>query len=532
MKKISKLFLESAYLYPLVFVMAPTLSLYAQNYEEVWLSSIFLPIFVSVLLLIASWLIFLLIFRNREKASIITSLWVIFFFSYNHLFRPFENFFINKKIYKISPVGPNGLLIIGIIAIATIINFTFFKDQKKLRTLTSFFNIAAIVILTINFFLIIPAEIKKTYDLIKLKNYKAKNRETYVIKNTNKQEYPDIYYFVFDRYANLDVLSEYFNKDNTKFINFLNEKNFYRAEKSRANYPETHFSLSSSLNMKYLNFLVSKELFDQRLPARSVIYSELLQDNGVVRFLKERGYKYVHVGSNWDGTKTNKLADKVYNRFANYNGVAYLVYEDTLANSFSEKYLDERFSSHKYFIETRASNLQFKTENIIKEASDRDPVFLFAHFILPHPPFIFDKNCNFSGFKLPSEETDEDYIEQVRCANKTIRILTEEIFKRAPRPFVIIIQSDEGPRIEGKESNYLIRSPIFNTIYLTPRSKDKGSFDYSKAGLYESISPVNTFRVIFNYYFGTDFKLLEDRSYTVKTKGKYSYFEDITDTLN
>jgi len=31
--------------------------------------------------------------------------------------------------------------------------------------------------------------------------------------------------------------------------------------------------------------------------------------------------------------------------------------------------------------------------------------------------------------------------------------------------------------------------------------------------LYDSISPVNTFRVIFNQYFGADLKLLEDRSY-------------------
>jgi hypothetical protein len=31
--------------------------------------------------------------------------------------------------------------------------------------------------------------------------------------------------------------------------------------------------------------------------------------------------------------------------------------------------------------------------------------------------------------------------------------------------------------------------------------------------LYPSISPANTFRVIFNYYFGADFELVDDRSY-------------------
>jgi hypothetical protein len=32
-------------------------------------------------------------------------------------------------------------------------------------------------------------------------------------------------------------------------------------------------------------------------------------------------------------------------------------------------------------------------------------------------------------------------------------------------------------------------------------------------GLYEDISPVNSFRLIFNVYFDTDIPLLEDQSY-------------------
>ena len=35
--------------------------------------------------------------------------------------------------------------------------------------------------------------------------------------------------------------------------------------------------------------------------------------------------------------------------------------------------------------------------------------------------------------------------------------------------------------------------------------------------LYESISPVNTFRVIFDNYFGTDLGLLEDKHYFMRS---------------
>jgi hypothetical protein len=47
--------------------------------------------------------------------------------------------------------------------------------------------------------------------------------------------------------------------------------------------------------------------------------------------------------------------------------------------------------------------------------------------------------------------------------------------------------------------------------------------------LYPSISPVNTFRMIFNYYLGADFDLLEDRNY-VWTGGRLEFI-DVTEVI-
>jgi hypothetical protein len=41
--------------------------------------------------------------------------------------------------------------------------------------------------------------------------------------------------------------------------------------------------------------------------------------------------------------------------------------------------------------------------------------------------------------------------------------------------------------------------------------------------LYETITPVNTFRVIFNYYFAGDFDLLEDASYFSTYDDPYNF---------
>ena len=55
-----------------------------------------------------------------------------------------------------------------------------------------------------------------------------------------------------------------------------------------------------------------------------------------------------------------------------------------------------------------------------------------------------------------------------------------------------------------EESKIDERMGILNAYYFPDQ-------DYSK--LYKGITPVNTFRIILNKYFGTDLDLLEDRSY-------------------
>ena len=57
---------------------------------------------------------------------------------------------------------------------------------------------------------------------------------------------------------------------------------------------------------------------------------------------------------------------------------------------------------------------------------------------------------------------------------------------------------------------------ILNAYYM-PEGKDKY--------LYPEITPVNTFRVIFNSYFGTEFDMLPDKNYFTKPHRPYRYYE-------
>lgn len=63
---------------------------------------------------------------------------------------------------------------------------------------------------------------------------------------------------------------------------------------------------------------------------------------------------------------------------------------------------------------------------------------------------------------------------------------------------------------------------IFNAYYLPNISEDL---------LYDSITPVNTFRFIFKHYFNANYDLLDDRIY-FDNIGKSLYkFTDITDEV-
>ena len=79
---------------------------------------------------------------------------------------------------------------------------------------------------------------------------------------------------------------------------------------------------------------------------------------------------------------------------------------------------------------------------------------------------------------------------------------------------IIILQADHGPRLlanwEKPDDTYWKECySILNAYHLPGNGADK---------LYNSITPVNTFRIIFNTYFGTSHKLLEDRSYFLRKK--------------
>ena len=152
------------------------------------------------------------------------------------------------------------------------------------------------------------------------------------------------------------------------------------------------------------------------------------------------------------------------------------------------------------------------------------PTFVFAHVLAPHWPYVFGANGESVDSKPDDEyeytELLEAYRNQVAFVNKRVLAVIEEILARSSEPPIIILQADHG--VYSRHYEYASRMAILNAYYFPDQ-------DYKT--LYEDITPVNTFRVIFDRYFGTDFEMLEDRSYFFEYLQSPYSFVDVTDKV-
>lgn len=183
--------------------------------------------------------------------------------------------------------------------------------------------------------------------------------------------------------------------------------------------------------------------------------------------------------------------------------------------------------------------------NQLKEINSEDSLkFVFAHLLVPHPPFVFGSQgeCLSLETVLKKPRT-ESYIEQVRFINREILAFIRNLLSSSQKCPIIIIQSDEGPwpeRLAGDEVSRLgadvnavnwadfsnselkEKMAILNALLLPSREK---------LDLDSGISPVNTFRIVLREYFDVSIPLLEDKSFVFRDDQHIYEFIDVDERL-
>lgn len=458
-----------------------------------------MPIAVTALFVLLLFFVMTFILKSRERAGLLISVFLLFFFSYGHVLTLVPNFKpvvirgvsieTDKIFFSVWCV----LLALGLYLLA--------KTCKNLNQLTKFLNVVAAFLVIISLSTALPRQLKAKEFIHLEGEKKEEGKNDKVTQET--QALPDIYYIILDGYASSNTLKEFFNYDNSEFINYLKEKGFYVATKSLSNYAHTHLSLASSLNMKYINYLteiVGEDSDDQTITHRMII------DHEVGRFLRSKGYSIVRFD---DGMRLF--------------GFLPMLIRTTMLGPFIERYL------------TRADireRMLYELDKLAEIPRIKEPTFTFAHIIPPHPPYLFGPNGEMVSEELQGcrdlvcadWSLKEQYLGQLIFITKKIRSLIDVILSQSETPPIIILQSDHGPASSGwmqpNEQLFRERMSILNAYYLPGNGKSL---------LYESITPVNTFRLIFNHYFNANYELLDDRSYF---SGLQNYkFIDVTDII-
>ncbi|HEX3935520.1 MAG TPA: sulfatase-like hydrolase/transferase, partial [Puia sp.] len=233
-----------------------------------------------------------------------------------------------------------------------------------------------------------------------------------------------------------------------------------------------------------------------------------IRKNEVVNFLMRQGYTIVN-NSPFDLPEHPSSIDQpfiaVKTKLITYRTLTNYLMRDVGA------WLHDHLHSAHWLLETDISEVDRMNTTFLARTMEESgrrpgsPRFIYCHVMMPHDPYLFDS----LGRKRSEEEigsadnlaTPDHYLAYLPYTNSHIRKLITTIKKNSRGQAVILFMSDHGYRFwpDG------IPRPDFfsnqNAVYYPDG-------DYSR--LYDSISNVNQFRVVFDKLFDLNLPLLKD----------------------
>jgi hypothetical protein len=474
-------------------------------------SLVFFLLVIFLLFLAVRWVL-----RDAHKAALLLTVFLVAFFTYGHLYHLLKG----AQLLGVN-FGRHRTLLPGWLVILSLSVYWILHTRRNLQGVTQALNVILII--------------ATCFPILQITNYEIRSaanptKSDGKVSNSSVSRYsalsvpdgatlPDIYYIILDTYGRSDTLQTYFHFDNTSFVDQLKELGFYVASCSQSNYATTELSISSSLNMDYLDSIGNNS---------GQIYSEdelyrLLQNNAVRHLLKNAGYGIVafdsgfsptdwktadvHLSMEGDPLRTFLLGGiNAFEALELQTSAGMLLYEvKTVLPSTLRSFLDAAYTEHR-------ERILFEFNKAATLPQLPGPKFVFIHILAPHSPFVFGANEEIVGRSTPFTLNNDleiadpkqyiaGYNAQIQYINRRTLEMAQEIIRSSQTPPIIVIQGDHGPK--AGIATPLGRMTILNAYYLLGGSQ----------GLYPTITPVNSFRVIFNRFFGGQFDLLPDRSY-------------------
>ena len=507
-------------LHPFLIGLYPVVALLGSNVQEISPDQT-VRSFVVVLAGAAALLVVLrLLVRDWHKAALLCSFILLLLFSYGQVYAAlrqasFGGLYLARHRY-----------LIPVFSAVTIVGTWFILSRRdELANATKIFNLMGAAVVVMAAIPIVTAVVRGKGDWQVDDFQPAGGRGE--LQTGQGVSRPDVYYIILDAYARSDFMLEKFGYDNSDFIGFLESRGFYIAKKSNTNHIWTALSLGSSLNMDFDQNL-GVNLATGAYPSAMVepIHHSLVRAN-----FEKLGYDIIGFSSGYGPTEITD-ADYYFSPDIERSeppppGITLNAFEGMLFHASAGRIIED-------FTDPQTRNqIGFRTDypfSVLRAIIEYDfdqlevvpeipaPTFTFVHIVAPHSPYLFGRDgepveqtgvFSLTGEGVTGSDAEGDlYKNQAIYISGRTQEVVQAILDRSETPPIIIIQADHGPSAgwsgDFDNPDLAMRTAILNA-YLLPGGCERM--------LYPTISPVNSFRVVFDCTFGASYPLLPDNAY-------------------
>ena len=388
----------TSYLYPFLFALYPILELRNFNITYVSLTSIVRPVLLSLLVTTIMWGILKLIVKDWHKAGLITMLIMVSFFSYGHVQ------IISESIFG-TAIRHRYLSLLFVLLILVLSGLVVWK-LKDTKGVVSFLTISGGLLVVFALVQTAQYDISSYLSARKIESEQATDAQMSPV--TDVQEKPDIYLILLDGHTRSDILRDYYDYDNSTFVQQLEDIGFYVAECSQSNYPSTKFSVTSTF---YANYQDGITLYP-------------LSSSFVIQTVRSLGYKVITFENSstghFDINEDERLSRNMALGWVDLTG-GLSEFEMMLMTTSATKIIYDMpqlvpglnpliITETEYY--EHYQQTFFILDELQKIPDREEPTFVFAHLLVPHPPYIFTPDGEFllveqekKGYRSNLDET-------------------------------------------------------------------------------------------------------------------------------
>lgn len=237
-------------IYPVLFGLFPLLSFYGANAAEIAVGGFRISTFLFFNLIVAgvAWGVAALLTRNQHKSGILASVIILLFFTFGRIHNALPEISINTPVMLI---GPSKILLLLSLLIVAGVWFGLRKlTNEKAEKVSGTLLLVSGVLVATSLISVFMGASSGGSSASSNRTGAPANQSTNASLGT-EQGRPDIYYILLDGYTREDMLKANFGFDNSPFINALEKRGFYVADKANSNYAHTHFSVPSTFNLQH-----------------------------------------------------------------------------------------------------------------------------------------------------------------------------------------------------------------------------------------------------------------------------------------